>query len=148
MEKRKFKINILDIVIFVVILCSVAVLVFRDTVNEIFAKPVITTVEITVFVNGEEECAAVSSLLDNNVVFVPDNKNDFTLNAKVVEFKAVSDIHTEAKKGEVKIQLSGYKRLGRFYTEDGTRIYTGTECAFVVGEEKINGNLLNIGISG
>ena len=99
MEKRKFKINILDIVIFVVILCSVAVLVFRDTVNEIFAKPVITTVEITVFVNGEEECAAVSSLLDNNVVFVPDNKNDFTLNAKVVEFKAASDIHTEAKKG-------------------------------------------------
>lgn len=148
MEKRKFKINILDIVIFVVILCSVAVLVFRDTVNEIFTKPEITTLEISIFVNGEEECAAVSTLLDKNVVFVPDNKNDFTVNAKVVEFKAASDLHTEAKKGEVKIQLSGYKRLGRFYTEDGTRIYTDTECAFVVGEEKINGNLQNVGISG
>ncbi|MBR5285602.1 MAG: hypothetical protein IKU30_01770 [Clostridia bacterium] len=148
MEKRKFKINILDIVIFVVILCSVAILVFRDTVNEIFTKPEITTLEIAVFVNGEENCSAVSALLDKNAVFVPDNKNDFTVNVKVVEFNAASDLHTDAKKGEVKIQLSGYKRLGRFYTEDGTRIHTDTECAIVINNGKINGTLLTVGISG
>ena len=44
MEKRKFKINILDFVIFVVILCSVAVLVFRDTVNEFFYENVASKV--------------------------------------------------------------------------------------------------------
>ena len=94
MEKRKFKINILDIVIFVVILCSVAILVFRDTVNEIFTKPEITTLEIAVFVNGEENCSAVSALLDKNAVFVPDNKNDFTVKADTEGFI------THAEEGE------------------------------------------------
>lgn len=148
MEKRKFKINILDFVIFVVILCSVAVLVFRDTVNEFFTKPEITTVEVTFFVNGADECAVINGSIDKTVIFVPDIKNDFQTNATVAELKAASDLHQTVQRGEAKIRFSGYKRLGRFYAEDGTRIYTDSECAIVVGSRRIVGTTLSVEISG
>ncbi len=148
MERRKFKINILDVVIFVVILCSVAVLVFRDTVNELFTKPEVTTLEVVVFVNGADYCAAVGSSLNQDVVFNPDVKSDLQMNARITDFKAVSDLLAEAQRGEAKIKISGYKRLGRFYTEDGTRIHTDSECAILIGENRVVAKLLSVNISG
>ena len=148
MEKRKFKINILDVVIFVVILCSVAVLVFRDTVNEVFTKPEVTTLEAVIFVNDADGCAALQASLDQSVSFEPDVRNDLKIGARVIEFKAMSNLLAEARKGEVKVVLTGYKRFGRFYTEDGTRIYSDAECAITVGDKKIVGTLLAVEIFG
>ena len=39
MEKRKLKFNILDIAILVAIICSVAVLIFRDVIHDAFGEP-------------------------------------------------------------------------------------------------------------
>lgn len=148
MEKRKFKINILDFVIFVVILCSVAVLVFRDTVNEVFTTPEVTTLEVVFFIDGEDKCDIIRESLNTDVVFISDVKNDIQTNAKLAHFKAALGSLTVPQKGDVSIKISGYKRLGRFYTEDGTRIRTDSECAIIIGEERIDGELLSVNICG
>lgn len=148
MEKRKFKINILDFVIFVVILCSVAVLVFRDTVNEVFTKPEITTLEVSVFIDGADVCALAGESAGKDVVFITDVKNELQCNANIKAFQAALGSLTVPQKGEVSIRLSGYKRLGRFYTEDGTRLYIDSECAIIIGDNTIVGSLVSVGIDG
>lgn len=148
MEKRKFKINILDFVIFVVILCSVAVLVFRDTVNEVFTKPETTTLEITFFVEGEGECALIRESLGEETVFIPGEKSEIQVNANLTSFNAALGSLTVPQKGDVSITINGYKRLGRYYTEDGTRIYIDSECAIFIGESRIVGSLISVGING
>ena len=144
MEKRKFKINILDFVIFVVILCSVAVLVFRDTINEVFTKPEISVVEVTFKVDGPDNLSIVRNAFMETVVFFPDTKEELSSDASFSEFKAEPGSLTVPMAADVSIKISGYKRLGRFYTYDGTRIYLDNECAVVIGEERIVGKIVGI----
>ena len=148
MEKRKFKINILDFVIFVVILCSVAILVFRDTVNEVFIKPEATVVEITLSVDGTEQTAAIRSAMNEDVVFIPDVKKESELAARFTRFNAAPGLSEAPQSVEVSIKVSGYKRLGRFYTEDGTRLYSDTECAVIIGDVRVVGRLLTVEVIG
>ncbi len=148
MEKRRFKLNILDFVIFVVILCSVAVLVFRDTVNEIFTEPEMTTLEVTFFVDGADKIESIRSAVGAEAFFVPDAENDTQVAASVSGIKIAPGSLTVPQKGDITVRISGYKRLGRYYTENGIRIYTDTECIFGVGESHIEGKIISVGISG
>lgn len=148
MEKRKFKINILDFVIFIVILCSVAVLVFRDTVNEVFTKPETTVLEVTLFVDGEDNCALIRDSLENDAVFIVDVKTELQVNTSLEKFVVSPGSLTVPQRGELTVKISGYKRLGRFYTENGTRLIADSECAVIIGETNVACKLISVAIGG
>lgn len=148
MEKRKFKLNILDFVIFVVILCSVAVLVFRDTVNEFFTEPEMTTLQITFFVDGEDNMELIGSSLGADAMLVHDTENEIQIAATVKSLKVAPGSLTVPQKGDVTVCITGYKRLGRFYTEGGERLYADEECILIIGETSIEGKVLSVGLNG
>ncbi len=128
MQKRKLKLNILDVVIVVVILCSVSVLVFHDTINEVFGKPEISPLTVSVSPEGE------------------DAKSAFVLGASVtLEFEStklqtvvVSSEFQENGEISVNLSLNGYKKLGRYYSENGNLILSGTACVIQAGDKEFS----------
>ncbi len=119
MQKRKLKLNILDVVIVIAILCSVAVLVFHDTINEVFGKPEISPLTVSVSPEGGEDTMASFGVGESVTLEFESTK----LQAVVVSSELDED-------GEalVKLSLNGYKKLGRYYSENGNLILSGVPC--------------------
>ena len=138
MQKRKLKLNILDVVIVIAILCSVAVLVFNNTINEVFGKPEILPLTVSVSPEGDEDIMAV---------FV--SGESVTLEFESTKLQAVvvsSELH-ENGAASVKLSLNGYKKLGRYYSENGSLILSGTACVVQVGETGFNVILGDVGFA-
>lgn len=139
MQKNKKKINILDVAIFVAILCSLLVLVFRDTISEAFGKPEIVTLEITVVSEklSEEKITALEE--GKTLEITPSSDSETKINAKIVSVK------TE-KNGNVTITLSctGYKRLGRYFTESNQNIDIRSDCTVKTARAEFKGRLENV----
>ena len=124
MQKQKFKINILDIAIFIVIICCVAVLIFRDTINDYFGEPEITHISVTVAFENALPAAQASASEGVEAVFKPIKNGDLKLDARISKLVVDTDL-----KSEITISCKGYKKLGRFYTEGGELISLGSECS-------------------
>ena len=144
MEKRKLKLNILDIAIVVIIICSAAVLMFRDTINEFFSEPEMATINVTFFVDGEDSVILSQNALGKTVTFVVDDENEFSIEGRVISVKAAPGSLTVPKQAEVTVSIVGYKKLGRHFTESGERIYINSECAFVNGETTVEGVVVSV----
>ena len=144
MQKRKFKLNILDIIIFIVILCSVALLIFRDVVDETFKKPETISFDLSVYVEGAGKVEKAAKMNGQAVLFKPmiDEETQFEINVKSVEVK--ENPVAASNECTVTISFTGYKRFGRYYTQSGERVYENTECVFVYGETQIQGNAVLI----
>lgn len=140
MQKRKVKLNILDIAIFAVIICSVLVLIFRDTIGEFFGKPEIAALEVHV--------TSVSA--DNNVndLFAVGSTVTFTPQRGGKQVQAVVTSATKSFDGKAEFTLScnGYQRLGRFYTENGEQLSQGGECSLSFGASTLDCRLQTAGI--
>lgn len=144
MQKRTFKFNILDLVIFVVVICSVAVLVFRGTINEAFEETSLATLEVRVAVNGEVSVSKSLEAMSKVVVFEPETNKETAFEVNVVEVDILPGSITVPNKAEVTVVCVGYEKLGRYYTENGERIYNNTQCSFVIDGERIEGNVISI----
>lgn len=143
MQKRKFRLNILDVAIFVAILCSVAVLVFRDTINEVFSDPEIVMLEVTFAVDGEEAVSVVRKAKSTTVPFELLSESEMELDVEIVKVEAELGSLTVPKKAKVTVMFTGYGKLGRYYTENGERIYIGEKCAVTVGDAHVEGVLVS-----
>lgn len=122
MEKRKLKFNVLDIAIITVIICAIAVIVFRDVIHDAFGNPEIEPLSVTVAFEEEIEVPEFDS--DESISVVLDNGYGETVTANV----------ERAEEGELAFVVNGYKKLGRFYTESGELISLGSECELKSGE--------------
>jgi len=147
-QKRTFKFNILDVVILIVVICSVAVLVFRDTINEVFEEPTMVTLEVSVNVNGEDNVDKVLDVLSQAVIFEPRSNEGIAFRVNFANINVVPIPNGSPNEAEVKFVCIGYKKLGRYYTKSGERIYNNTECAFIIGGERIVGNVISINEKG
>ncbi len=133
MQKRKLKLNILDIAIVVAIICAAATFVFRDTVHEAFTEPEIVTLELTAHASNAD-----SSL----IIDFQYRKAEFSVNGE----SALSDkvlissvvVDSEAHEAVFTFTCSGYRKLGRYYTEDGVRLSVGDACRFTAGDKSVS----------
>lgn len=130
MQQRKLRLNILDIAIFVAVICAIATLVFRDTIHEAFSDPEIVTLSVTVRVNNADESLKTEF----------EKKNaDFSLNGRVVEVPiSKTEISTVTNEASILFTCRGYKKLGRFYAENGDRLKLGNECRLTVGDKTVS----------
>ncbi len=140
MQKQKFKINILDIAIFVVILCCVAVLIFRDTINDYFGEPEITHISVTVAFENALPAAQVNATEGIDAVFKPIKNGDLKLDARIRKLVVAED----SVKSQITISCKGYKKLGRFYTESGELISLGSECSIGFAGAEANGKITKV----
>ncbi len=126
MEKRKFKLNVLDVVIFIAVVCSVVALVFRSDINAALSKPesVIITVNVTA-VNDENARVYAESIFDigNNITF------DINTQTRAVVSQTNQENLLDAT-----VILNGYTKLGRCYTESGDLLEIGTNCTILYGD--------------
>ena len=137
MEKRKLKFNILDIAILVAIICSVAVLIFRDVIHDAFGEPEIVELAITLDLGetnidefGFDENEAVEIFLDEGdgaTVLVSVNRID---------------------ENSLDVVCKGYKKLGRFYTENGDLISIASVCEMQKNDGKIQCEVESVEING
>ena len=144
MQKRAFKFNSLDLVIVFVVLCSIAVLVFRDTIHDAFEEATPVTLEIAVEVNGEFEVAKSQSAVSKAVVFEPQTDSDIAFEVNLAEVYILPGSVTVPNKAEVTLVCIGYEKLGRFYTEKGERIFDKNDCVLIVDGESIDGTVISI----
>lgn len=144
MQKRKFKINILDIVIFVVVLCSVALLIFRDTVSEAIQKPETGILDIQITVDGEENVRTLLNAKGDTVDIKPKSDEDLKISATIIDVSLVQRAFVTPTKCVITVYCSGYERLGRYYSENGKRIYENSECVVLLGETEIIGQVGSI----
>ena len=122
MQKRKIKINILDIAIVVAVICSVAALFFHDTITEVFEQPEITPIEISVVADDLPDDSA-SILVAGKTSALKIKDGDGTkMDTSLKSVKTDSDGNTTFT-----VVCSGYKKLGRYYTENGEKLNVNGE---------------------
>lgn len=142
MQKRKIKINILDIAILLAIICSVAALIWRDTISEAFGKPEIVTLETTVVTEklGEEDTAIFKN--GESVIITIDSEGKTEINAKIASVKT-------DKSGKVTMVLTfdGYRSLGRYYNEQNQKITVKSACVAKIGALECKSTLENVKVS-
>ena len=139
MQKRAFKFNILDIVIIFAVICSIAVLAFHDTISELFTEPDMVTLEISVSISGEENVNKAHEVFAKPIVLQPRSDKDTAVNVNVVNVIVPADSDATPNEADVIVACIGYKKLGRYYTKSGERIYPNTDCAFIINGERVVG---------
>lgn len=144
MQKRKFKINILDIVIFIVILCSAALLIFRDVVDEALKKPETVSFDLLIHVEGAGNVDDAVKTEGQTVLFEPMIGEELQIEMTVATVDVKENPVAASNECTVTVAFTGYKRFGRYYTQNGERIYDNAECAFVYGETQIQGTVVLI----
>ena len=142
MQKRKIKINILDIAILLAIICSVAALIWRDTISEAFGKPEIVTLEMTVVTEKLDEENASAFKNGESVSITIDSEDKTEVNAKITSVKSV-------KSGKLTVVLSfdGYRSLGRYYDEHNRIITVNSDCIAKIGSAQYKATLQSVEVS-
>ncbi|MBO5870076.1 MAG: hypothetical protein J6Q89_04935 [Clostridia bacterium] len=142
MQKRAFKFNILDLVIFVVIICSVAVLFFHDTITELFEEATMVTLEVTAVIEGEENVNYVLDAKNKTVVLKPRLDSEIAFEMTVAHSRILPGSVTVPNKVETTLSCIGYEKFGRYYTESGDRIYNNSVCTVIIDGNEIEGNVI------
>ncbi len=139
MQKQKFKLNVLDVVIVVAVICSIAVIGFYDYISEIFSKPEIAPVTAVVVVNNDVQNQNEKIKIGEWIAL--DLGNNIKIQAVVVSL--------EEKEGRSQIGLSfnGYERMGRYYSELGVQIKWGEFYTLDINGELVSVKVDNLGIS-
>ncbi|MBQ9848073.1 MAG: hypothetical protein IJO64_03325 [Clostridia bacterium] len=142
MQKRKFKLNILDIAIFVAVICAIATLVFRDTIHEAFSEPEIGTLSLTAHASNADE--SLKAEFENQTAeFFVNNGNGGTISVPITKL----ELSGETNGAVISFTCRGYKKLGRFYTENGERLSIEGECKFTVGEKTLSCVIDSVSVS-
>lgn len=148
MQERRFKINILDLAIVIAVICSVAVLVFRDNIVATFGKPELATLQINVSIDGAGNVESVSDMSGIMVTFEPESGENVRFGATVASVTVMENAVAAPYRADATLTVVGYQKLGKYYTETGERIYTNTECALTFGDERVEGTVASIEIIG
>lgn len=135
MQKRKLKLNILDITIVAVVICAIVAVFFRDSINNIFSKPEIVLIQVQVEV--EESDTAKTVLTIANTV-------DFESHTKVQA--VVYESETKENMVTALLTCNGYKKLGRFYTENGDLLEPGMYYDAIFGDKHVSVTVKSVDI--
>lgn len=132
MKKQKFKVNILDVAIIAVIICSVSVLIFKDWINEFFEEPSITEVNMIVTVSNPDP-SAVSLLTVGMTTETVDKYNSET------KINGFVDGVEYSENGTLRLIFAcdGYERFGRIYSQNGTLLKIGGEYVLTLSENNM-----------
>lgn len=144
MQKRKYKLNALDIAIFIVVLCSVAVIMFRDSISGFLGTTEVSMIDITLTVEKDSSSQGALITTGKSVVFEPEASTDIKADALVK--KALESKGIENSDDEFVITCTGYKKFGRFYTENGDRISIGEDSKITIDETEITCKVVSVAL--
>lgn len=136
MTKRKFKFNVLDLLILLLIVCMVAVMVFRDTITEFFGEPEIIPVRYSVIIKEvtREDAALFSEGVRIGIA------SGRSISETVLETKTAT---LSQKDGcfDITVCVSGYgyKKFGKYYIGEGIRLSHENTYTVKLGEKEFFG---------
>ncbi len=129
--------NAIDIAIFVAIACSVALLVFSENIMSFIGTEEISVIDVTLKIENTSSSQSALVSEGKSVVFEPENSTEIKADALVKKSINPSDANEDAS-SEFVITCTGYKKFGRFFTENGDRIAVGRVCTVTIDGETIN----------
>lgn len=134
MKKRRLRLNILDIVIVIALLSVIALIIFRGEVDELFGEPKINDIELQLTAqNVNSDIARRFKSGDEALVIFGDDESD-SIAARITGVRFNSPTDDELVKLELTLELSGYRRIGVFYTEKGYKLAYDSEAVIVWDE--------------
>ena len=140
MQKRKYKLNALDIAIFIVIICSVFVIMFRDSISGFLGTNEISMIDITLAIENDSASQNVLISTGESVIFEPEASTDIKADALVKKAPETN----ENSNTEFVITCTGYKKFGRFFTENGDRISIGSDCKINIDETEMTCKVVTV----
>ncbi len=130
MQKRKAKLNILDIAIILTVICAVAVLGFHHYIVEFFAEPQIAKATAAVTVSHVNADMGIDLKEGDAVQFYPDSDSDEKIGAKIKKITFGKN-----NTATVELEFNGYIKFGRTYLEKGELIRQGDKYDIAKGKE-------------
>lgn len=121
MNKKKIRLNILDLVIVVALICTVAAIVFRTEILEIFGEPVIAPVELTLSAS-DVDAETARGFKSGDEVSVVLAEGEEPLVAVITGVRITAHEDGENARLELTLTLDGYRRIGVFYTAGGVKL--------------------------
>ena len=132
MKKHRIRLNLLDLVIVLCLLCTVALLVFRDEVNELLGEPNIDSVELHISSAGVPDSEARTFKSGDRVgVSLSEDGDPVQCEITAVRFTPNNDGTVDL---ELAVIISGYRRVGVYYTESGEKIVYGSPVYIALEE--------------
>lgn len=144
MKTKKFKLNILDLAIFVAVICAFAVLFFRDTINEFLTKPEIVTYQVNISVDGAGNVENALPAAGKSVYFEAEDAEGERIEMTLASVEAEPNPVAASSHAEAVVVFKGYQRFGRYYTENGERIYNNSDCIFYYGDTPVECSVYSI----
>lgn len=141
-QKKRF--NILDLAICLAVICSICLIFFRETVSEIFEEPQMVTLEVTVDFRGTEMIEAFNHTQSKTVAFEPEGKESDFIELDIGKITITQGNVVAPERAQVTFRFVGYKRLGRYYTELGERVYENCDCAFTLDGVRCEGYAVSV----
>ena len=122
MNKRRFRINALDIAILVVIIAVAVIVVFRSDIDEFLSEPETEVLTVTVRADSVDEDLAMRFRSGNNVT-VCFGDDLATKTEAVVTSAAITPFGADGKADIViTLRLEGYRKFGIFYNTNDQKI--------------------------
>ncbi len=131
MQKRKAKFNILDVAIVLTVICAIAVLGFRHYIVEFFDEPQIQKTFASVTISNVTPETGWGFKEGDTVEFYPRSDGDEKVGAKIKKIT-----FNKNNTASVELELKGYTKFGRIYSEKGEHIKEGHEFVITKGENK------------
>ena len=147
MQKRKTKFNILDLAIILVAVCSFCLIFFRDTVSEVLGAPQMGIIEIIVEIEGEDAVSEMRQSVGKTVLYETEKEGEYS-EFYISDVKTASDSLVAPNKATVVFTCTGYNKLGRYYTENGKRIFINTTNAYVLNEIRVECKVVSVNKKG
>lgn len=145
MGKSKFKFNILDVVIVMAVVCSISAVIFNDTIKEAVGKPEIADVNVCVTFTSSLPAETMLVPEGTYVVFETLSEDKIKLNSKVERTFAVDKDGKKESRNFI-VSFKGYKKLGRYYTENGKLIEIGSDCSVMIDGKKASGTVKSVNL--
>lgn len=123
MTKRKLKLNILDIVIVVAVICSVGAIIFRDYIGDLFVTPEVSDIEIVVVCEDINQFNKNLFVVSNSLTLVSDDGDSYSCVSKGCD--------PESK--TVTLTMRGYERFKLLFGENGIRFDPSDDMLIKVG---------------
>jgi hypothetical protein len=115
---------------------------FRGSINDFLGTSEISMIDITLKVETDSSSQSALVSTGKSVLFEPETSTDIKADALVK--KSPESIEDGNNETEFVITCTGYKKFGRYFTENGDRISIGSDCKITIDETEITCKVVSV----
>ena len=137
MNKRRLKVNALDIALLILIVSAALIIVFRAEINDFFAEPEESEVILTVSADAVEIATANRFRTGARISVCFGDDSDNPLDAVIESAVVTPDGEDGTARLIITFSVNGYRRFGIFYTNEGKKLSDNSAVTVIRSEVEL-----------